>query len=40
MNKKLWNEIGSLCLCHTMLTTGMDKSRSASDSIRSLRGMR
>lgn len=38
MNRKVWNEIGSLCMCHTMLATGMRKNNKATDSIRHLNG--
>ncbi|MDO4287199.1 MAG: hypothetical protein Q4C40_05690 [Eubacteriales bacterium] len=36
MKKNTWNEIGALCMCSTMLNTGMKKDRTATDSIRSL----
>ncbi|MDO5549391.1 MAG: hypothetical protein Q4F79_13020 [Eubacteriales bacterium] len=40
MNKNTWNEIRTLCMCSTMLTTGMTKNRAATDSIRGLRSGR
>ena len=40
MKNNTWKEIGALCLCSTMLHTGMQKNRAATDSIRDLRSGR
>lgn len=40
MKNNAWKEIGALCLCSTMLHTGMQKNRAATDSIRDLRSGR
>lgn len=36
MKKNTWSEIGALCMCSTMLNTGMKKDHIATSSIRSL----
>ena len=40
MKNRACKEIGALCLCSTMLNTGMQKSRAATGSIRGLRSGR
>lgn len=37
MNNNTWHDIGALCMCSTMLHTGMKKDRTATSSIRDLR---
>lgn len=36
IKKNTWSEIGALCMCSTMLYTGMKKDRIATGSIRNL----
>lgn len=40
MKNRAWKEIEALCLCSTMLNTGMQKNRIATGSIRTLRNSR
>ncbi|MGM9677583.1 MAG: hypothetical protein ACI3XW_08245 [Butyricicoccus sp.] len=40
MKNRAWKEIGALCLCSTMLHTGMQKNQAATGSIRGLRSGR
>ena len=37
MKTNTWHEIGALCMCSTMLNTGMKKDHIATGSMRSLR---